>query len=200
MPQLNQKSGVQGYFYVYPNAFYLSMLTADEKSGLAAAKAAWTPHLDKLASFPGVAKPIYQYNQFPSFLKWFDGNFGPLEPLDPNSPPELEAVTPHGITHMDSRLLGMSHLSDPNLSNALRDAMPHMESGMLRGHLIGGGKVLETRNDTSVNPSWRKTYIHLIATGNGAPNATPLKKLAPDMGCYSNEVSLITHLESVEEA
>jgi hypothetical protein len=200
MPQLNKKYGTQGYFYIYPNEIWVTMLTADEKSGLAVAKEAWTPILEKLGSFPGVAKPIYQYNQYPSFSKWFDDAFGALDPYDPSSPPELEAVTPHGITHMDSRLLGSSHLSDPKLSSALREAMPNMESGMLRGHLVGGDKVLEMGNDTSVHPSWRKTYIHLIATGNGGPNAMPLKKLAPDMGCYSNEVSLNTLLKILPNA
>jgi hypothetical protein len=100
-------------------------------------------------------------------------------------------VTPKGITPMDSRLLGASHLSNPMLPYALRDAMPRMESGMLRGHLTAGGAVMELGRDTSVNPAWRKAYIHLIATGNGVPgpDATALKRLAPDMGCYANEVS-----------
>jgi hypothetical protein len=219
MPRLNEKRGVQGYFFIYPNEMYLSMLTADEQSGIATANKTWAPILEKLASFPGVAKPIHQYYEYPSFIKWFDSIFGPLEPseatsqttrFDTNttlnddldilsqrlfrrSTAELETVTPKGITPMDSRLLGASHLSNPMLPYALRDAMPNMESGMLRGHLTAGGAVMHSEQDIPVHPAWRKAYVHLIATGNGVPgpDATALKRLAPDMGCYANEVSFM---------
>jgi hypothetical protein len=169
----------------------VSLLTADEKSGIPTAKETWAPILKKLASFPGVAKPIYQYNDYPNFSSWFDSVFGPLDAPDPTlaGKAEIEFVTPKGITTMDSRLLGARHLKSPQLASALREAMPKMDSGMLRGHLIAGDTVMELGKGTSVHPAWRRSYVHLIATGNGAPNATALKILAPDMGCYANEVS-----------
>jgi hypothetical protein len=204
MPMLNRKNGVQGYFYIYPSEIWVMMLTAEEQSGIERANRTWSPILDKLASFPGVSKPVRQYYDFPNFEKWFDFIFGALD-----APPkvgrfeadeqtlrfrrsvnELEYAYPKGHSPMDSRLLGESHLSNPLLSAALRDAMPHTESGMLRGHLVAGGKVLDERPETSVHPSWREAYIHLIGTGRKHPDVKSLKKLAPDMGAYANEVSL----------
>lgn len=110
-----------------------------------------------------------------------------------HGPEEKEGSTetkPQGIFPMDSRLLGRDHLIDPSLADALEKAMPLMQYGQLRGNVVGGGKVWTAGNEktTSVNPAWRKAYVHLIATGAEQPNADSLRKLAPDMGAYANEV------------
>ncbi|KAF2427517.1 FAD-binding domain-containing protein [Tothia fuscella] len=203
MPNLNRKNGVQGYFYIYPNEIWIMMLTADEQSGIDKANRTWAPVLDKLASFPGVAKPIHQYQEFPNFESWFDFIFGALNArpklerfesdehlrLFARDTAELDYSYPKGHSPMDSRLLGVQHLSNPMLSVALQGAMPQMKSGMLRGHLVAGDAVSRLGADTSVHPAWRKAYIHLIGTGCCDPKVSMLKQLAPDMGAYSNECS-----------
>jgi hypothetical protein len=204
LPSLSREAGVQGYFYTYPNETWFLIFTADKHSGIDAAKKTWAPILEKLAYFPGVKPPVYMYNNFPNFKSMFDTLFGPLEEVATaqhhlsaqadirrfrRSVEELEEAFPRGIIPMDSRLLGEPHLSNPGLKVALRDSMPKVEYGMLRGHLTAGGAVLETPVEaTSVNPAWRKAWIHLIGTGVGVPDVKALKEFAPDSGCYANEV------------
>jgi hypothetical protein len=206
MPLLNQQYGVQGYFFIYPNEIWGTMLLADEQSGIPAATKAWQPVLDKMATFKGVQKPIYIHTNFPNFKSWFEALFGSLDPV-PNKrrdvqdefarhfrrhASELEEAYPRGIIPMDSRLLSQAHLSNPNLAQALHDSMPQMDSGMLRGHLTAGGRVNNPIFDAispenAVNPAWRKAYIHLIGTGGGIPDLSSIKKISPDAGCYANE-------------
>jgi len=190
LPALNAR-GVQGYFFIYPTSMWGEFLTADENFGVANAKRLWDPVLAGISAFPGVQKPIHQYSNYDNYKQWFDDIFTALPPLDPAAPPDLEVAAPRGMVQMDSRLLGASHLTSKQLAKALHDSMPFdLQNGMLRGHLVAGGQVAKLGSDTSVNPSWRKALVHLISTGlGGFPNATSLKKLAPDMGCYANEVS-----------
>ncbi|KAF1812801.1 FAD-binding domain-containing protein [Eremomyces bilateralis CBS 781.70] len=95
-----------------------------------------------------------------------------------------------GKRPMDSRLLWASHLKDPALAGALNATFPRMKYGVLRGHLIGGGAVLkEEDTETSVNPAWRKAYVHLISTGAEVPSISPVRDLSPLSGCYVNEAS-----------
>ena len=212
LPIISKRDGVQGYWYTYPNETWFLTFHTDRNAGIESAKKTWNPILEKIAIFPGVQKPITQYTNFPNFKSMFDALLGPLEapisaekrslpvmhPMmkDPDiarfrrHTNELEEVYPRGIIGLDSRLLGEKHLSSPQLEAALRDSMPQGEYGMLRGHLMAGNQVLKTGvNETSVNPSWRSAWIHLIGTGE-APNITAVKNLAPDMGCYANEVNL----------
>jgi hypothetical protein len=189
-PSLNAR-GVQGYYFIYPSKIFGDFLTADEASGIEQAKKIWTPILASMEKYPGIKKVITQYTNYADYKSWFDHVFGPQEPTDPSAPPEVEGAYPQGVAPMDSRLLGASHLTSPNLKAALREAFPQLPNGQLRGHLVGGGKVAVPSDDTSVHPAWRKSLVHLIATGSGRPNVTALKRLASDTGCYSNEVSRI---------
>jgi hypothetical protein len=207
LPKLSAEKGVQGYFFVYPNATYFHSIQVNQYSGIDFAKKTWEPLLEKMATYPGVQKPIQTYRDIPNFKSWFDMTFGPLEEIkDPVQKilfddfpsydqkrvglgvAEIEEPYPVGILPMDSRLLGQQHLSSPKLEKALMESMPQMPYGMLRGHLTTGGAVSKMGKDTSVNPAWRNSWIHLIATGIGYPNATSLKNLAPELGSYSNEV------------
>lgn len=187
LPALNAH-GVQGYYFIYPSKIFGDFLTADGDSGIDRAKQLWGPVLASMEKSPGIKKVITQYTNWPDYKSWFDKVFGPQEPTDPSAPPEVEGAYPQGIAPMDSRLLSAAHLTSPNLKAALQEAFPRLPGGQLRGHLVGGGKVAEPREDTSVHPAWRKSLVHLIATGSGLPNATSLKKLASDTGCYANEV------------
>jgi hypothetical protein len=185
-PMINQRD-MMGYYYIYPHGLNARFITGDHS--VDEVKAIMAPLLTGFNSFPGVKKEIHQYHQFKSYKEWFDTLFQPLAPADPKAPVELEGAYPQGISPMDSRLLAATHLTSPKLAAALKESMPKMARGMLRGHLIGGGQVLKRSNSTSVNPAWRQSYVHLIGTGAGQPNVTPLKTLASNMGSYSNEVS-----------
>jgi len=64
----------------------------------------------------------------------------------------------------------------------------------LRGNLVSGLKIHELAgNETSVNPAWRRSYTHILATGNGGlwghPDMSAMKAISPDSGAYSNEAS-----------
>ncbi|KAF2672340.1 hypothetical protein BT63DRAFT_194095 [Microthyrium microscopicum] len=103
--------------------------------------------------------------------------------------PGEKVQMPMGIAGMDSQLLGPEELVHPKMAAALEGAMPfNHPDGQLRIHLLGGGKVNEQRNDTSVHPSWRKALVHTIATGGQKVNVDSLRAIAPNMGCYHNEV------------
>jgi hypothetical protein len=201
MPALNDK-GVMGYFYIYPNAIWVNMLAVEEDAGITRAKSLWEPVLSVAEKFPGMQKVITQYANFDDFKQWFDWRFQRLAPKEARSPARLEGARPRGgISAQDSRLLGRNHLSNRMLASALQGAMPKMKNGMLRGHLVGGGEVINSgrgpgrpdrpdrpARSSSVNPAWRRAYVHLIATGHTNPDATTLKLLAPDSGCYAYEV------------
>jgi len=185
MPILN-KRGMMGYYYIYPHGLNARFITADHS--IEQVKKTMEPVLAAFGTFKGVKPVIHQYAEFKSYKEWFDLLFGALTPADPNAPRELEGAYPQGITRMDSRLMAADHLTSPDLAVALQRSMPQMPKGMLRGHLIGGGEVLSRSLSTSVNPAWRRTYVHLIGTGEGSPNVTALKDVAPRMGAYANEV------------
>jgi hypothetical protein len=192
MPALNAK-GVQGYFYIYPTSMWAMMMTYDSDAGIPKSKQLWEPILSVAEKFPGMQKTIYQYTNFNDFKQFFDWRYQPLLPKQARSPalPEGPRLRT-SISMMDSRLLSAKHLSNPQLAYALQGSLRPIKNAMLRGHLVGGGKVVdpESRSQVgnSVHPAWRDTFIHLIATGVGGPSAAGLKLLAPDSGCYSNEV------------
>jgi hypothetical protein len=192
LPALNAQ-GVQGFFYIYPTSMWAYFLTAEGDAGIAKAKKLWEPIIEQAGKFPGIEKPIVQYSNFDNFRQYFDWRFKPLPLVDPNAPPKLEEPTTRGISPLDSRLLSATHLTSPKLVAALQDAIPSgSKNAMLRGHLVSGGQVAKESLETSVNPVWRRSLVHIISTGS-VPNATSLKKLAPDSGCYVNEVSGRNH-------
>jgi hypothetical protein len=155
-----------------------------------AVKKMWNPVIAGLESFPNMKKAVRQYQEFKSYKSWFDALFRPIEELKAGEALQLEPPTPHGNIPMDSWLLGPSTLESPKLSDAMRDAMPKMGAGMLRGHLTAGGKVNDRRNGAPyVNPAWRTAMVHLIGTGIGVPNITSIKQLERGSGSYSNEDS-----------
>jgi hypothetical protein len=185
-PSLNAKS-VQAYYYIYPFGFIGRFLLPD--STIEEAKKLWDPILDKLATFPGIKSPvIHQYQDYPSYKAWFDGLFGASDELPAGTDIPVNPPTPHGVIPMDSWLIGEKTLTSPDFSNALRDSMPKLEAGMIRGHLTAGGKVSDKANGAPyVNPAWRTALVHIIGTGVGYPNISSIKHLEPSSGSYSNE-------------
>jgi hypothetical protein len=172
-------------------------LTYDSEAGIPRAKGLWEPILSVAQKFPGIQKTIYQYANVDDFKQFFDWRYQPLAPKQARSPAAPESPKPRtGISLLDSRLLSARHLESQQLAYALQGSLKLINNSMLRGHLVGGGQVINAdrrdRTDNSVLPAWRDTYVHLIATGvgGGGPSAAGLKVLAPDSGCYANEVSL----------
>lgn len=144
-------------------------LTADAQAGQAAAKALWDPVLAKLASYAGMKPAESKYYDYPDFKSYFDARFGAIDCPGGGGGHEHklrkrhgEMTGPMGIIPMDSRLLGQSHLTSPQLAAALKAAMPQVPDGQLRGHLVGGGKVLTPTEDTSVLPAWRKCKFPVV--------------------------------------
>ena len=192
LPELNDL-GVQGYFYIYPTSIAAMFLTTtNREAGIGRAKQQWEPILSAAEKYPGVSKAIYQYANFDNFKQWFDYRFQPIAPKGARSPAQLEGAKPRGIALMDSRLLAPQHLKSSQLASALQLAMPQGKNGMLRGHLVAGGKVTtkDPFRSSSVSPAWRNASVHIIATGLGDLSVESLRRLAPDTGCYSNEVSI----------
>lgn len=120
----------------------------------------------------------------------FDTAFQSTKKVQKRHEPGGSMRVPRGIQSMDSRMLGRNELASPDLAEALRKTMPFTAAdGQIRFHLVSGPKVWEQGLDSAVNPAWRKTYAHVLATGGGTPNAQPLRDISPDMGAYFNEVS-----------
>lgn len=213
-PAIN-KQGVQGYYYLYPNAMKGMFAMTDDQGTQNVSKGIWEPILEKLSGYDGMEPAVSNYTDFPTFVEYFNakiegedgcGDEGGDEGGHEHGHEHKRSLAkrhggaePMGITPLDSRLLGQSHLESPELAQALNDAMPQVPNGQLRGHLVGGGKVLDPDDDTAVLPAWRKAFVHLIGTGEGLVgngegqfNVASLRALAPEMGAYVNEV--ITYL------
>ncbi|KAF2417423.1 FAD-binding domain-containing protein [Tothia fuscella] len=183
--ELNRR-GVQGYFYIYPNTVWGYFLTADGDAGIETLKRMFDPLFGDIGDeFEAtINKPIVTYANFDNYKQFFDWRF-----KERISPSGLEPAKSRGLSALDSRLLGEEHLSSRELARALKEAMPTSQGGQLRGHLVGGGAVVKRGEEMgAVNPAWRRAFVHLIASGS-RPNATSLKVLAPEMGCYLNECS-----------
>ncbi|KAK2804805.1 hypothetical protein FQN51_001447 [Onygenales sp. PD_10] len=202
LPTINEK-GVQGYYYVYPNAMKATFLTTtDEQPDQEAVSAIWTPILDKMAGFEGMEPATTKFYDFASYAEFYSAILGETECGGDGHDHEHKrslmkrhdgdhGSMPMGIIPLDSRLLGKEHLQSPDVAQALKDSMPQVPDGQLRGHLVGGGAVLTGGEDTSVLPAWRKAYVHLIGTGAGVFKVDPLRALAPDSGAYVNEASAL---------
>jgi hypothetical protein len=157
-----------------------------------------------------------KYIDYPSYKAYFDGTWGAAEPdskmkrsidneepirewwtgeLRPrnylqkrHSPGESKTQAQSmGKTNGDGRLLDKAALQSPKFAAALKAAMPSKPGKMIRGALIGGGEVIKrTETETSVHPSWRRTYVTFWSD----KDVDDMAKMAPNMGAYINEVSL----------
>lgn len=198
MPEIVKK-GVSGYFYFQPNLIRTLMIHPGDIAGTAKVEAFWKPYLDKMSSFASMKPANLSIYNYGSFKPYFDAHFGAIDSIpDDGCVPnmrkrhgpgmDMASPSPSGPMPLDSRLLGEEHLTSPNLKAALKAA-----SVNLQGHLVANPGF--TYENTSVLPAWRKAYVHLIGTKMVLGNRTlssvdSLRKLAPDMGAYANEVCL----------
>lgn len=214
-PKLNKLGGLQGYYYVRPNAISAMFLAPNEFANATNLNILMDPVLDKMKQMPGInpaslikIPPIdfaaLSANSVQSSSGGSNGGkvsgpdkemtsmnmkrHGPMEALK-----EPTAIY-SGILDQDSILLGHEELTSPKLADALEKSLRRGETGQMRGHLVGGNKVMSGGADTSVTPAWRRAYVHLMTTGNDKRYADALRELSkevsPDVnGAYINEVS-----------
>ena len=126
LPDLNKK-GVQGYFYIYPNAIQGIFFLAGEDSGEDKAKQTWAPLLEKLSRYPGMASPIQEHVELPNYKIFFDAAFGPLETHGSmGQPAPAPAVVPASAKPLFTR-------------GFMRRAQEHQyESDLVKRHGPGG--------------------------------------------------------------
>jgi hypothetical protein len=206
-PQLYE-DGIQGYFFVYPNAVQGILIGTSAKTDLAKMVATMEPIVNKMKSMPGIDPKSQKTLAIPTnmggmttLLENFPELLGqtaisnPLKRMKRHDPGEVMTLG-RGIVAMDSRLLARADLENPKLAEALEKATPmDLTDGQLRIHFLAGGKVnqLTSKNNTSVHPIWKTTLLHVVATGyGGSANVQSLRDLAPETGAYMNEVSITT--------
>jgi hypothetical protein len=172
-------------------------------SGTANVQAFWKPYLDKMASYPTMRKAELSIFNYGSYKHYFDAHYGAVDRVADDQCPakinkrhgpgsDMAVPTPQGTMPLDSRLLGQAHLTSPRLKAALKATSPGIQ-----GHLIANPAL--KFDNTSVLPAWRKTYVHLIgAKVPPVASVDSLRRLAPDMGAYVNEVRIV-HLIFLRE-
>ena len=172
LPDLQMK-GVSAFIYVDISHVRCYAVHPGDASGIAEANAAWGPILNKMQSFPNIKPFQTKPFEFDNYKDFFDITYGPLSNSTQGQPRN------HGVFPYDSRLLAPEHLRHPEIMNALSGAAG--DYGIL---MTAPGPSQGSGEDTSAHPAWRRAVVHLVA----APDASGLRKLAPDMGAYINEV------------
>lgn len=168
-------------------------------SGIARANAVWSPILEKLQTFPGMTKyqsKAYEYNGFAEFYAKTYGSMetememgmseGKGSSMRKRHGPEAKGAGPpyRGLARLDGRLLTADHMKDPELIEVLKPTRRVWSVIMLAPRdKHGDGK------DTSAHPGWRKATMFLASIKDmGTFGIDALRKYAPDMGTYGNEV------------
>jgi len=96
----------------------------------------------------------------------------------------------HGLTPMDNRLLFREHLE--KLPSQPFEVKRKFGSRFIM-EIVGGKGVHESKENTSVVPAWRKTYVSCYTVyAPSTSDAEVLRQLAPDSGSYMNEVYIIS--------
>jgi hypothetical protein len=189
------KAGVSGYFYIQQSSIRTLMVHPGNISGTANVQAFWKPYLEKMATFPTMNPANLSVFNYGSYKHYFDAHFGTVDKVlvqDDGCTPnmrkrhgpgtDMSQPLAQGAMPLDSRLLGASHLASPNLRAAFKAS-----SSGIQGHLVANPDL--KYGNTSILPAWRKAYVHMVGTKVGAVmSVDPLRKLAPDMGAYANEV------------
>ncbi|KAF3286277.1 hypothetical protein TWF970_009821 [Orbilia oligospora] len=131
------------------------------------------------------------FNQtFPSFYKYFKDNF-------------VDYAVTSGAPILASRLLTRRSLTDnvPLLHDTLK--LNFETTGILQGHIVAGRGVAQHKNvSMALNPAWRETYSHIIASTGFENNRTgrveqmevardvleyAWRQLSPNSGTYLSE-------------
>lgn len=204
LPRLN-RLGLQGYYYIRPNAIAADFYIPNEFANATHINAFMDPVLNHMKNMTGMnpaslikIPPMDMASVLSGISK---GGQGPQTATPRDKMPSM-MIKRHGpmdkeknsiyggILDQDSLLMGEEELTNPKLAEAFEKAQRHGDTSAFRGHLAGGGKVIATSgNDTSVTPVWRRTYVHMMATGNDKVYLKAVRDISPNGGAYINEVS-----------
>ncbi|EGX54371.1 hypothetical protein AOL_s00004g20 [Orbilia oligospora ATCC 24927] len=149
------------------------------------------PVLTQLSIRYGKNITLVVFNQtFPSFYKYFKDNF-------------VDYAVTSGAPILASRLLTRRSLTDnvPLLHDTLK--LNFETTGILQGHIVAGRGVAQHKNvSMALNPAWRETYSHIIASTGFENNRTgrveqmevardvleyAWRQLSPNSGTYLSE-------------
>ncbi|KAF2420354.1 hypothetical protein EJ08DRAFT_598434, partial [Tothia fuscella] len=159
MPDLSDK-GVQGYYVAFPKQF-IGTFHTHMKRGI-------------------IGEPV---------LDWWTGKYRARNAhVRRHGPGESAAKGSQSMGKQpgDGRLLSKENLQSPKFAAALKEAMPSAPGKMMRGAMVGGGEVMKrSPTETSVHPSWRKTYVSIWSD----KDVNAFIDLSPGMGAYINEAS-----------
>ena len=168
-------------------------------SSIAAAKEAFRPTLAKLHPYGSAGLSILvTYTSYPDYATYYAAESGVQQPVGTNA-----ALTSRFLDHKALT----SNISQ--LTQTLRViAGTADQTTSINIEFVGGGQVANDRADSlsGVNPAWRDAYVHnIVARGwaDGTPaqdiqairndityvKGMAMKHLAPDTGCYMNEVN-----------
>ncbi|KAG5662014.1 hypothetical protein KAF25_004253 [Fusarium avenaceum] len=141
--------------------------------------------------WPGMVQFTASNENYSSFLKWYDVYY------DTGAAGETN--------YLVSRLLTKDSLEKDEKALGYAVEQGSIPSGGMIAHLVAGKGVRDARprgGSASVNPGWRKSYVHILAGKTFEPfNRTdeaqaiksliktwqPFRKLSPDTGAYVNE-------------
>jgi hypothetical protein len=186
-----QKQGVSAYFYVGPTQVRAFAVHPGTQAGIAKANALWEPILTKMQSFQGMTKFQTKPYEFKNFKEFFGVTYGVMSDSTGmivhkrHGPTANEFSRWRGIVPYDTRLLSAEHLQSPKILEATKETEGNY--GILLcspGPAVGDGK------DTSTTPAWRKAVVHFVGMASPKTNVDGLRKLAPEMGSYINEVCI----------
>ncbi|KAK0115827.1 hypothetical protein ONS95_012878 [Cadophora gregata] len=212
-PALDEQ-GLSGYAYIAHNVVSAEMNITSAADGFAGAfflpafhssntslsleTVLKTLFADATAAYPGKFMSTVTVKTFPDFWAWYKDNNGPLD-------------AGHNEV-LGSRLIDGATLTGNRtaLKQGYRAATP--PGGLTSVFLVGGKGTRNAKprgGGNSVNPAWRKAYIHSVigASWNPLDSAEEakqkalltdvyvegLRKMAPDSGAYMNEASLPSH-------
>jgi hypothetical protein len=185
-PGLHEK-GLSATYYVFPDHMRGFAIHPGAQAGIANANAIWDPILSKMSSLPGMTQFQTRPFEFNNYREFFEGTYGTLVP-QPTTP---EHRYDRGIIPYDSRLLTAEQITGPNITAALADT-----GGALGVQLMAPGQNVGNGTSTSANPGWRKAVVLVIANKTNTTSADGLRRLAPDMGTYINEVKTLPYMSN----
>ncbi|KAH6638496.1 hypothetical protein C7974DRAFT_307458 [Boeremia exigua] len=180
-PGLYEK-GISVTYYVRPTHIRAFAIHPGTQAGINNANDVWGPILSNVSSLPGITPFQTRAFEFNNYKEFFEGTYGELVP-QPTAP---EYRYGRGIIPYDSRLFSAEHLTSPNITNAFVET-----GGSVGVQIMTPGQRFGDGSDTSANPGWRKAVAFVIATTTETTNANGLRRLAPDMGTYINEGSVL---------
>ncbi|KAL1592216.1 hypothetical protein SLS59_009872 [Nothophoma quercina] len=179
LPGLYSKA-ISATYYVAPDHIRGFSLHIGAEAGITNANEVWGPILTNVSSLPGITPFQTRPFEFANYKEFFEGTYGELVP----QPTEPEFRYDRGIIPYDSRLLSAEHVTSPDLPAALAET-----GGNVGVQLMSPGSRFGNGSEVSANPGWRKAVALVIATKSNTTSAEGLRRLAPDMGTYINEVS-----------